>query len=244
MTDERPRLIRGFEDLVRAHAATVDDFFFIQVGANDGINGDPLYGMVTELGWKGVLVEPQRFVYEQRLLVNYAGHDGLHFENVAIDEVDGERELFELSFSRTRWATGIASFERSHLQRHIDNGYVARMVGEDTGVLPEDEADYITSETVTTMTFGTLIDKYGIERLDLLQIDAEGYDHRLLQLYDFERLPPAIIQFEHHVMTEGQRRESWELLHRHGYLSFRKDINMFGIRRDLVEDRAIGFDLA
>ena len=35
------------------------EIFFIQIGANDGKSTDPLYRFVTELGWSGILVEPQ-----------------------------------------------------------------------------------------------------------------------------------------------------------------------------------------
>ena len=38
---------------------------FIQVGANDGVYGDPLRSYVRRFGWKGILVEPQQDVFER-----------------------------------------------------------------------------------------------------------------------------------------------------------------------------------
>lgn len=232
-------MIKKFNDLIRAYAPTVEEFAFVQVGANDGRIGDPLYSFITEYGWRGVLIEPQKEVFEERLLLNYSGNDKLSFENVAIDEVDGQRELFMLSFSTKRWAVGLSSFRRSHLEHHIDNGYVDRMIGAERQKLPEDRASYISSETVTTMSFNSLLDKYGFKRLDLLQMDAEGYDYKLLKLFDFDRLRPAIVQLEMHVMSEQERRESRERLERYGYLTFKDYINMVAIQQSVAEDLAI-----
>jgi hypothetical protein len=48
---------------------------FIQVGANDGIFGDPLREHILAHKWRGVLVEPQPEIFEQ-LKANYAGLRG------------------------------------------------------------------------------------------------------------------------------------------------------------------------
>jgi FkbM family methyltransferase len=232
----------NFDGLARAYSATTDDFLFIQVGANDGRIGDPLFGLVTEYGWRGILVEPQQYVYEKRLVPNYAGHDRLYFENVAIDRQEGQRKLYKLSFSQERWATGLASFKKSHLEKHIAEGYIERMIGDERNRLPASKTEYICSEIVTTMTFNTLLDKYRIENLDLLQIDTEGYDYTLLQLFDFARLRPSIIQFEHHVMTDQERNDSLNLLHSYDYLTFFEHINIVAFRKELSEEIGIVFD--
>ena len=56
------------------------------------------------------------------------------------------------------------------------------------------------------------------ERLDLLQIDAEGADGYLLSMFPFERVKPAIIQWEVKNMTRAQQEGALDLLGAHGYL--------------------------
>jgi hypothetical protein len=57
---------------------------FVQVGANDGVYGDPLRAYIERHHWRGILVEPQPDVFA-RLVENYRGScDNLIFENVAI----------------------------------------------------------------------------------------------------------------------------------------------------------------
>lgn len=169
-------LVSNFEDLIRVYAKNTRNMFFIQVGANDGRRGDPLYHLVKEYRWSGILIEPQRSVFEQ-LRKNYAGHENLVLLNAAIADENGKRELFKFSVSEERWATGLASFKKTHLQYHMDNGYVQRNLERiDRVKVPEDLMSCINTETVETITFNTLLNLYRPEKVDLLQIDAEGYD--------------------------------------------------------------------
>ena len=237
------KIIRTFDDLVRTYVKSVKDFFFIQVGANDGMRNDPLHHFILEFAWRGILIEPQQMVFENQLVKNYSGCDHLIFENVAIAEEDGQCELYKFSFSEKRWANGLASFNKAHLELHMENGYVERNIGDERQYLPVNPDAYISSEMVETMTFDTLLDKYQPDTLDLLQIDAEGYDYKLLQLYDFERIRPAIIQFEHHVMSSKERSDSLKRISNAGYLSFKHHINIVGNQRHLVEKLGVQFDV-
>ena len=57
-----------------------DKVRFIQVGANDGVFGDPLREFIKSFGWEGILVEPQPDVFHH-LLDNYDGFSNLVFVN-------------------------------------------------------------------------------------------------------------------------------------------------------------------
>jgi hypothetical protein len=52
-------------------------------------------------------------------------------------------------------------------------------------------------EHVRSLTFATLLKEIGRERVDLLQIDTEGYDAELLRLFDIPSRKPPIVRFEH-----------------------------------------------
>jgi len=53
--------------------------------------------------------------------------------------------------------------------------------------------------------------------IDLLQIDAEGYDYEIIRSIDFDTVKPAIIHYEHMVLSEADRNACLELLASHGY---------------------------
>ena len=236
-------LVRSFSDLVRIYAATTPDFFFLQVGANDGWVNDPIYHLVHEFGWRGVLVEPQKWVFEERLVPHYEGCPGLEFENAAVSDRVGFRDLFVLPFTQRRWATGLASFVKDNLTRHIEKGYVEQSIGTERDQLPDRVEDYIGTERVRTVTFEWLIEKYGFDDLDLLQMDAEGYDYTLLHLFDFDRIKPAIVQFERHAMTPAEWTDVRTLLAEAGYLTFPEGINAVAFRQCLADSLELRFDV-
>src|SRR4051812_7423126 len=68
-------------------------FYFIQVGANDGITDDDIRVHVVGQQWRGILIEPLPDVFEQ-LRANYSGFDRLQFANLAITSATGPVEFW------------------------------------------------------------------------------------------------------------------------------------------------------
>ena len=78
--DMRPREGK-INQVIETFSKIKKDIFFIQIGSNDGIAGDPIHQYISEHNWSGILVEPIKYVFE-RLLHNYTGYPRLIFENV------------------------------------------------------------------------------------------------------------------------------------------------------------------
>ena len=146
-------------------SGATDDFFIIQIGACDGVMADPLHDWIKRGNWRGILVEPQAVEFEKLKDTYRDEHDRLIFENVAIADTDGTCTLYRLKDSaRTAdWERGTASL-----------------------VVPFN-SDRFVAETVKSLTFDTLLRRHGVSHLDLLQIDAEGYDFEILKRIDFGR---------------------------------------------------------
>lgn len=177
------------------------NFTFVQIGANDGRTNDPLRRFILKYGFRGVLVEPQRTAFE-RLVANYSGVSGLRFENSAIAASDGTMTLYRFRAGPgvPAWADCLASFSREHLVRNFDN-----LKGE------------VEEITVPSITFSTLLEKYGLRDVDLLQIDTEGFDYEILKMIDFRTFRPAIINFEHLLLVGAIRQRCYALLCEQGY---------------------------
>src|SRR5665213_3125000 len=76
------------EHLVARHMlAPAPDFFFVQIGAFDGLSQDPLHDLIVRYDWAGILVEPQDR-YFQTLRATYANRPRLTLRNVAVGERD------------------------------------------------------------------------------------------------------------------------------------------------------------
>jgi FkbM family methyltransferase len=188
-------------------------FWFIQVGACDGVTSDPIHERVRRGGWRGILVEPQPFEFE-RLKRNYAGQsDRLIFENLAISEQAGSRMLYSVrpDCVEAEWQRGIASF---FPLKWLDPARVA-------------------AQPVQCITFESLLQRHRIEHINLLQIDVEGYDYEILKLSHLEHFKPDLIRYEHRHLSLTDASECRAYLRRNGYQVLPMQYDTGAIRRSL-----------
>jgi FkbM family methyltransferase len=181
------------------------DVSFVQIGGFDGRSGDPLFPYVTRFHWKGLIVEPQSDAFET-LRANYSGEPQVVLENVAVAEREGTRTLWRIRRGvegLPSWAPQLASFDRDTVARH-------------RAQIPNID-ELIEGNEVRCMTFDALVVKSGLRKIDILQIDVEGYDFEILKLVDFKRHKPSIIHYEHAHLSPDDREACLELLVRHGY---------------------------
>ena len=62
-----------------------------------------------------------------------------------------------------------------------------------------------------------MLQRHHIQSLDLLLIDTEGWDWRILRQFDLARLQPKLILYEHQHLLSRERSDAHEFLARHGY---------------------------
>ncbi len=172
----------NFDFVVAQHFLNANDFFFIQVGAFDGVQADPIRKFVVRHNWKGVLIEPQKKAFAL-LKQNYADQPQLTFKNVAISGRNEMRTLYTVAAEGVpEWCQGLASFDREVILKHKE-------------LVPGLEA-LITTEEIACVTFEQLIEELKTDKIDLLQVDAEGYDADLINMFPFDVVRPAIVHFE------------------------------------------------
>lgn len=167
---------------------------FLQIGAYDGVGDDDLRGLVLAHKLRGVLVEPQPEAFA-RLQQTYRGQPNVTLLQAAIAEEEGSRDLF----CRRGEASMAASFEREHLRRHG---------------IPDAE---IITQPVACHTVESALRTAGLAQVDLIQIDAEGYDWPIIRSIDFERVRPRILRFEYRHMSPSDADACLALLAAHGY---------------------------
>jgi FkbM family methyltransferase len=189
----------------------------IQVGANDGYHHDPLIKFIKRDRWKGLLLEPQKYVYDTFLSKLHRKAGRIQACHCALDYEAGERTMYKIAFSNARWASGLTSFDKSVLEEVIASGHVARKAAKEGIALPENKADYIAEEKVETLPPQKLLERHHIEQVDLLMIDTEGYDYEILKMFDIPVLQARVVIYEdQHLSTETQN-EAISLLTTAGY---------------------------
>lgn len=180
---------------------------FIQVGSNDGITKDPLHEFIVNQNWEGILVEPVSYLFN-KLKANYATNAGrLHFENGAIAAQNGEMNFYYLKESENPdipwFYNQIGSFMEDIVMKHRE-------------LIPGFD-DLLIKESVSTIKFCDLLDKYDFQDIDLIQIDTEGYDFEIIKLIPFSKLDVKIIMYEHKHLSISNYKKSISFLNKHGF---------------------------
>ena len=220
VTDVHPGLTSAFSDkeVLSAFLSGIGSgAVFVQIGANDGVKNDPIHDTARDFPLKGLLVEPQKDVFE-RLQNNYSHNPKILLENAAIGTQDGTQSLYKVDVNTVRADklrmrkdySGVSSFNRESVV-----SYLAYFTGKDSIFRKSDR--YIIEEPVATMTFESLLHKHNISNVDLLIIDTEGFDYEIIRTIDFKKHAPGLIYFEHFHLLSEDRLECWGYLSSLGY---------------------------
>jgi FkbM family methyltransferase len=205
------RVVRNLEapKLIRAFADAYPEAFFIEIGSNDGEQHDHLRPFILSRSWRGIMVEPVPYVF-QRLRRHYGGLDRVVLENVAIADRDGRRPFYHLAEAGGRdrerlpsWYDGIGSFSREGVLAHADQ-------------IPDIRKRLVRTE-VPCLTFESLCRRHRAGRVDLLLVDAEGYDWEILRQIDFHARRPRLLIYEHYHLHASDQAQCREHLERLGY---------------------------
>ncbi len=203
-----------------------NDLNIVQIGSNDGIMEDPLFQLINKnKKWKVLFVEPVPYLFE-KLKHNYKTNSRFIFENVAIN--DGSSQVFysvkeeatdEIPALPT-WVKGLGSFYKENITKQLN------------GILKP----YIIETKIKGIPLKELFERNRIESLDLLHIDTEGYDWKILSQLDLRKYSPTLILFEYHHLEGFERLESLIFLKDH-YSIHILGFDCLCIRKDKVKKK-------
>lgn len=188
--DDR-RFRRSLEELFEGKT-----YSFIQVGSSDGKTNDPIYKFATLQNWKGVAIEPVQSPFE-RLKKNYR-----NFTNVTPKQfVVGPKGVVQFYFVKNEakeelkglppWWDQLGSCDISHIEGHLDGMF----------------SKYIGQIELEAVPLNNIVEEHLNGKIDLLHVDAEGFDDVVIETLDLSRFTPKVIIFEH-VHLSADRLES------------------------------------
>lgn len=196
-------------------------FFFVEIGASDGIRGDPIWEYTTKYRLKGVVVEPIPESFA-RLQKSYSGYP-VTCVQAAIGDASGTLPFYTISEEGRKekgkkgtkgdkylFLLASSSLSKTHLEDHLRRYLERREVEK-----------FIAETNVRALSFSDLAKECDINRIDALQIDAEGYDWKILQTVDFSRFSPSLINIETENLTPEDYAACMAFLEKLGYKTFR-----------------------
>jgi hypothetical protein len=212
---------------------------FVQIGANDGQNADPLYPFLKrdKSAWVGIMVEPTPGPYTKlrqlhRDTTGWGFYNGamapkLMCQNNSVSfwELPGHR------YNETGWWTLVNTMDKNspHIARGEKGGYLKPV----TRACLADFSILFRRYGSQKFKHNTIMDD--VYYVDLLLIDVECRDYDILSLIDFARFRPLFIQYEAlDCMGPGLQRAA-NLLQSHGYELFQQ-----GGRDVLARHQSVG----
>jgi len=186
----------------------------IQIGANDGLRFDILNSFIKKYLPKVILVEPIEANYKN-LLLNYKSQPNVFYENSAITVENEINHLYKVNEAKLinydDHVVGITSFEKNHLIKH--------------GVKNND----IIKEKINSISINELLSKYNIKDFDLLYIDTEGYDGKIVTDFLNKNTSRPFIIFEYIHINHEILNKTLNTLKKKKFFYFKIDENIISI---------------
>ena len=212
------RLVRTlpFERALRNWELDHQPFYFVQVGAHNGITSDPFHRFLIEnLAWESILIEPQSPCVNT-LHAIYADRENIRIEHAAIGSgsskdafsspANNTLTLYKVSDAAVglpHWANQLASARREVIASHKDR-------------IPDIER-WIETQEVPCMGLAQIVSKHGFPRVDLLATDTEGFDFEIVKQIDHLPSLPPFVYYEHKHLSPQEYSESLRFLHERNY---------------------------
>ncbi|MEX2170564.1 MAG: FkbM family methyltransferase [Pirellulales bacterium] len=191
---------------------------FVQIGACDGTTGDPVHDFIKQGALRSVLLEPIAHNF-RGLEEVYAGVPNVTLLQAAIGNTDGNVSIYSVKsegrWKGNKWGKQWASFDKWRILKH--------------GVKESE----IQEDVVPSVTLPSIIERFSLPRIDVLQIDTEGFDRHVVDMALKLPSPPECIGFEFIHMTHRELSELMERLQVRGYLWNFDDQNAVAVHRDL-----------
>jgi FkbM family methyltransferase len=213
-----------FENCLHLLLGTAWTLNIVQVGANDGAINDPLYSFVSRFPERVrlILVEPQSQLIPH-LAENYRFLSTKYIFNGAV----GSDQTLELHSIREecwddlvvpyaksngwpayRAPTGVTSGDYDHVATWLSQHYHGR----------RPISELIETISVEALDVQSLLNRANLfSGVDVLQVDVEGYDDRVIYASNIAELRPFLINFELSHLEQARASCLINFLVNHGY---------------------------
>ena len=187
----------------------------IQVGANDGVKGDPLYGFITRFNDKIKLlaIEPQEKPFDE-LKKNYSNFKNIYFCQKSVGD-GSEKKFYSFNENYSKFHNTKntfdrhSSFEKDHLIKRLSNNNIKN-----------DKIDnFINESIIKSYKLDKIINDIDedFSQTDFLQIDAEGYDDEVIKNSSLEKYKFQFINYEFKNLSEERLNSLHNFLKQKGY---------------------------
>jgi len=158
------------------------DGFFIEAGANNGIDQSNTYLFEREFGWKGLLIEPNSIKFNECK----KNRPNSIVENCALVSENYKDDFIKGNFNEIEDGESLMAMI-------VDDG---DWIDNDLTIRKSYRKNYRQIISVPATTLTSLLKKYDFNKIDFFSLDVEGYELSVLNGLDFEQFRPSYILIE------------------------------------------------
>jgi len=190
-------LIKKEDSFIEEYFNSSEDKYIVQIGANDGVQNDPLRKYFTKQGnYKAILIEPIPY-YVSKLKNIYEGRDDIKIYQNACSEFEETKILYYIDPKiademngdgpNNDWAHGQGSFSKDMVKYWIDEN---KFRG--SSYIRDIKKYYNSIDSIELKSIKTseLIPNH---KNILVVIDVQGFEFNVLNGIDFKNNPPKYI---------------------------------------------------
>jgi|GEM_PF-4154631 len=216
---KKPQVPLSLQDLIgiAGSIGIQSNLQIVQVGANDGKTGDPIFSIAHKHSARVLLIEPQPWLIDS-LRANYSEYKGeIYIENIAISTSSGTLDLYVLR--QEHWPNYI-----KRVGRHpsaIFSPDVSQLLSRITSRLSMSDSQALAAIdkiVVPALPLEDVMRKHDFANADIVQIDCEGWDFEVIK--SLGNIRPPIINFEHFNLKADTWHEfrAWATANSYGYM--------------------------
>ena len=180
--------------------------FFVELGAYDGVSISNTYFFEKYRDWSGICIEPMAEPYEklvqnrQCICLNRCVSDRIetvHFFRIHVDEKQKNKD------KKAHWREMLSGVEKEY-----DSPHRCRI----QSLMDENK---ISREKISmqTTTLQSIFDEQQVTKIDLLSLDIEGGEYKILKSIDFSKMTIDVILVENNYYN----KKIHQLLESKGY---------------------------
>lgn len=166
---------------------------FVEFGALDGLLDSNTLFFEREKDWTGVLIEPN----PEAFALLQQNRPQCKNENVAISSVDSVMRFKKISGGFLGWSGLLGDLEPQHLERIYQH-------------IPPESQETI---NVNVRNLAWLAGRHQLDRVDLMSIDTEGTEEKIMRTFPWDLLKVAVFCIENNF----QNYDSDALMAAQGY---------------------------
>ena len=186
---------------------------FIEIGSCDFDTNIPL---IETGNWKGIMIEPSPHYFDSltKIVEKIKHKENLTLDNNVISDYEGEIKFKTSLYTKDLWVRGISSVSDVNHK------------GEKLFDIPINKKFVDKELSLPCTTLDKIIEKYNIDKIDYLKIDAEGHEMNILDCYSWSILPD-IIKLEH---THIDDINISNILQTKDYIVYTEERDIYAIR--------------